>query len=96
MSLNCAQTSVGLPFGYRKSLEKIRKMRNVTIYDFRQVHLEPVKNAILSPVKTFDCLFNRNYVFYQSQINTDNCFWSYLQHINDPKRMHSQKIVVYR
>ena len=54
LSLNCVQTSVGVPFGYRKNLEKIRRMRNVTIYDFRQVHLEPVKNAMLSPVKTFD------------------------------------------
>ena len=73
--LNCVQTSVGLPFGYRKNLQRIRRMRNVTIYDFRQVHLEPVKNATLSPVKTFHWLFNRKYVFYQSQINTDNCFW---------------------
>ena len=45
---------MGVSFGYRKNLERIRRMRNVTIYDFRQVHLEPVKNAMLSPVKTFD------------------------------------------
>ena len=73
--LNCVQTSVGVSFGYRKNLERIRRMRNVTIYDFRQVHFEPVKNAMLSPVKTFNWLFSRKYVFYQSQINTDNCFW---------------------
>ena len=30
-SLNCAQTSVGLPFGYRKNLERIRRMRKMTI-----------------------------------------------------------------
>ena len=52
--LNCVKTSVGVSFGYRRNLEGIRRMRNVTIYDFRQVHLEPVKNAMLSPVKTFD------------------------------------------
>ena len=75
LSLICVQTSVGVPFGYRKNLERIRRIRNVTIYDFRQVHLKPVKNAMLSPVKTFDWLFSRKYVFYQSQINTDNCFW---------------------
>ena len=39
LSLNCMHTSVGVPFDYRKSLEKIRRMRNVTIYNFRQVHL---------------------------------------------------------
>ena len=54
LSLNCVQTSAGVPFGYEKSLEKIRRMRNVTIYNFRQVHLEPVKKAMLSQVKTFD------------------------------------------
>ena len=27
-------TSVGLPFDYRKSLDKIRRMRNLTFYDF--------------------------------------------------------------
>ena len=54
LSLNSVQTSVGVLFGYRKNLERIRRMRNVTFYDFRQVDLEPVKNAILSPVKTFD------------------------------------------
>ena len=74
LSLNCVQISVGVSFGYRKNLEWNRRMRNVTIHDFRQVQLEPVKNAVLSPVKTFDWLFNRKYVFYQPQINTDNCF----------------------
>ena len=54
LSFNCVQTSVGVPFGYRKNLERIRRMRNVTTYDFWHVHLEPVKNAMLSPVKTFD------------------------------------------
>ena len=52
----------------------------MTIYDFRQVHLESVKNAMLSPVKTFDLLFNMKYVFYQSQINTENCFWCHFHH----------------
>ena len=54
MSLNSVHTSVRVLFGHRNSLERIRRMRNGTIYDFRQVHLEPVKNAMLSPVKTFD------------------------------------------
>ena len=31
LSLNCVQTSVGVSFGYRKSLQRIRGMRNVTI-----------------------------------------------------------------
>ena len=53
-------------------------MRNMTIYDFRQVHLEPVKKAMLSPVKTFDLLFNRKYVFYQSQIDTENFLMVFL------------------
>ena len=38
LSLNFVSTSVGVPFDYRKSLERIRRMRKVTIYDFRQVH----------------------------------------------------------
>ena len=80
LSLNCVQTSVGVPFGYKKNLERIRRMRNVIIYDFRQVHLEPVKNAMLSPVKTFDLLFNRKYVIYQSQIDTENSFWWCFKH----------------
>ena len=50
------QTSAGVSFGYRKNLERIRRMRNVTIYDFRQVHLEPLKNAMLSPVSLIDFL----------------------------------------
>ena len=54
--LICVQTSVGVPFGYNKNLGRIRRRRNVTTYDFRQVHLEPVKNAMLSSVKTFDWL----------------------------------------
>ena len=54
LSLYCVPTSVGVPFGYRKNLERIRRMRNVTIYDFHQAHLDSVKNAMLSPVKTFD------------------------------------------
>ena len=62
LSLNCVQTSLGVPFCYRKSLERIRGMRNLAIYDFRQVHLEPLKNAFSSPFKTFDWLFYRNYV----------------------------------
>ena len=90
------QNSVGVPFGYKKNLERIRRMRNVTIYDFRQVHLKPVKNAMLSPVKTFDCLFNKNYVFYQSHVNTDNCFWWCFQHNKDRKQMQSKKFIVYR
>ena len=71
-------------------------MRNMKIYDFRQVHLEPVKNAMLSLVKTFDWIFYRNYVFFQSQFQSDNWLWRYLQHNNDSKRMDSQKIIVYR
>ena len=95
LSLNSKQVSLGEPFRYRKDFERIRRMINVTIYDFRQVHLEPVKNAIFSPVKTFNWLFYRNYVFQQSQYNTDKCFWWYLQHNKDSKRMHSQKNIVY-
>ena len=91
-----SEISVGVPFVYRKNLERIRRMRNVTIYDFRHVHLEPVKNVMLFPVKTFDWLFNRKYVFYQTQVNTDNCFWRCFQHNKDRKRMHSKKIIVYR
>ena len=30
-SLKCLQISVGVAFGYKKSLERIRRMRNVTI-----------------------------------------------------------------
>ena len=56
LSVNCVQNSVGAAFRHRKSLERIRRMRNVTIYNFRQVHLEPLKNAMLLPVKTFDWL----------------------------------------
>ena len=74
LSLSWVQTSVGVLFGNRKRLERIRTLRNVTFYDFRQVPLEPVKNAMLSPVKRFDWLFYSNYVFYQSQFKTDNCF----------------------
>ena len=94
--LICVQISVGVPFGYKKNLERFRRMRSVTIYDFLQLHLEPVKNAMLSPVKTFDWLFNRIYVFYKSQVNTDNCFWWCFQLNKDRKRMHSNKIIVYR
>ena len=57
LSLNCVQTTIWAPLCYRKSLEQIRRMRNVSIYSFRHVHLEPLKNAIFSPVKTFDELF---------------------------------------
>ena len=83
LSLSCVKTSVGVPFGYRKSLERTRRMRNVTICDFRQVHLEPVKNAILSPVITFDWRFYKNNVFYQSQFNTDHWLWCHFQHTKD-------------
>ena len=96
LSLNCVKISVGVPFGYKKNLERIRRMRNVTIYDFRQVHLEAVKNPMLSPVKTFELLFNRKYVFYQSQIDTEKSFWWCFKHNKDRKRMHSKKIIVYR
>ena len=54
LSLNCVQTSVGVPFCYGLSLERIRRLRYLTINDFRQVHLESVKNVMLSQVKTFD------------------------------------------
>ena len=42
---------MGVPFGYKKHLERIRRMRNATIFDFRQVHLEPVKNAVFPQSK---------------------------------------------
>ena len=87
---------MGGPFDYRKNLERIRRMRKVTIYDFRHVHLEPVKNAMLSPVKTFDCVFNRISVIYESQVNTENCFWLCFQHNKDRKRIHSKKVIVLR
>ena len=67
-SLSCVQTSGRVLFGYRKSLEKIRRLRNVTIYYCRQVPLEPVKSAMLSPVMRFDWLFSRNYVFLSNSI----------------------------
>ena len=57
LSLSWVQTSVGVLFGNRKRLERIRTLRDVTFYNFRQVPLEPVKNAMLSPVKRFDWLF---------------------------------------
>ena len=96
LPLNCLKLSVGVLFRVRKSLERIRRMRIVTIYDFRKVELEPVKKAVLSPVKTFDWLFNIIYVFDQSQVNTDNCFWWCFQHNKDPKWMDSKKVIVYR
>ena len=72
---------------------RIRRMRSVTVY---KVQLEPVKNAILSPVKKFDWSFYRNYVFYQSKFNTDNWLWWYLQHRNVSKRLDLLKFIVYR
>ena len=46
LSLNCVQTSMGVLFGYRRSLERIRSFRILNIYYFRQVHLESVKNVM--------------------------------------------------
>ena len=37
--LNCVMASVGVPFCYRMSLEGIGRLRNVIVYDFRQVQL---------------------------------------------------------
>ena len=54
LSLNCVKTSVRVPFCYMLSLERIRRLRYLTIYDFRHVHLESVKNVIISQIKTFD------------------------------------------
>ena len=51
LSLNCVKISVWVPFCYKLSLLRIRRVRNLTIYDFRQVHLESVKNVMLSHVK---------------------------------------------
>ena len=74
LSLNSVQTSVVVPFCYRLSVERFRRLRYLTIYDFRQVHLESVENVMLSQVKTFDRLFHWNFAFYQSQYNIENCF----------------------
>ena len=54
LSLNCVKNSVGVPFLYKLRLERIRKVRYLTFHDFLQVHLESVKNVMLSQVKTFD------------------------------------------
>ena len=51
-SLNCVQTSLGLPFCNGLSLDCIRRLRNLTIHEFRQLHLESVKNAMLSQVQS--------------------------------------------
>ena len=53
-SLNSVQTSVGVQFCYRLCLERIRRLRKFTIYDFRQVHLVSVKNVMSSHDKNFD------------------------------------------
>ena len=63
LSLNCVKIFVGVPFCYRLTLERIRRLRYLTIYDFREVHLESVKNVMLSQVKTFDEHFNWDFVF---------------------------------
>ena len=52
LSLNCVKISVGVPFCYRMSLERIRRLRKLTI--FLQVHLKSEKNVMLSQAKTFD------------------------------------------
>ena len=51
------QTSERVPFCYRLSLERIRRVRYLTIYDFHQENIESVKIVMLSQVKTFDRLF---------------------------------------
>ena len=63
LSLNCVKTAVGVPLCYRLSLEGIRRVIYLTIYVFRQVHLESVKNVMLSQVKTFYRHFYPNFVF---------------------------------
>ena len=64
LSLNCVKTSVGVPFCYKLSSKRNRRVRYLIIYDFHQVHPDSVKNVMLSQVKTFDrhysmdlCLF---------------------------------------
>ena len=39
LSLKCVQTSVGVPFCYRLSLEQFKRLRNLTVYDFRRYTL---------------------------------------------------------
>ena len=55
------------------------KFRNVTNYDFRQVHLESMENVILSQRKISDWLYCRNCVFFLSQRKTDRWLSLYLQ-----------------
>ena len=38
-SLNCVLASVGVPLSYRMSLQGIGRLRKVTVYVFRQVHV---------------------------------------------------------
>ena len=54
LSLKCVKTSMGVPFCYRLSLERFRRVRYLTIYDFHQVHFESVENVKLSTFKRFD------------------------------------------
>ena len=55
--INFVKTSERVPFCYRLRLERIRRVRYLTIYDFHQVNLESVRIVMLSEVKTFDRLF---------------------------------------
>ena len=48
------KSSMRMSFCYRLSLERIRRARYLTIYNFHQVHLESVKNVMLSQGKMFD------------------------------------------
>ena len=79
LSFNCVKPSVGVPFCYRLSWERIRRVISLTIYDFRQVHLESVRNIMLSQVKTFDRHYYWNFVFHQSRYDIEICFPGYLQ-----------------
>ena len=54
------------------------KLRNVTNYDFRQVHLESMENVILSQRKISDWLYCRNCVIFLSR-KTDHWMSLYLQ-----------------
>ena len=90
------KNSVVVLFCYTLISKQIRRVRYLTIFDFRQVHLESVKNDMLSQVKTFDRRFLMELCFYQSQYNIENCFLRYLRHDKDSKRIDSKKSLIYR
>ena len=58
LSLKCVKTSMGVPFCCRLSLERFRRVRYLTIYDFHQLHFESVENVMLSTFKRFDRHFS--------------------------------------